>query len=432
MLSELPSDAVRLLVAALGGGGPGETEHYAKLILDGTMKLDGDETIGMDVVDDTEAAEYLEQIRFIFAGRFKSSRRWWRPRCKVTGFGADDARYAERKLGIRSVPEDLHLPEHRKLFQAFTKARVEFYAGDDDRVFACGDDYVIFEPVSEPPHWWEEKHKSAKDALEDFLAAGRRVDEDGASHRRQLEPDEAVNVIADRRGAPETPDAEELAEIAARHAREDRQNELADVAYAAKIEDIRRRVVELAGADTFELKLNTGKILTVPRAPFVNWALGRTSLKHLVPPWKTVAPSGMKMCGDNPYHTDWTLGAGLKPESAYLAPISEAAYHEAFELQERLGNFQCAVLVDAGPVEGKIGGEIIVLPNLDPIHLEKLYQARGIITQAGGRLAHLAQVALERGVTILLVPDAIDRFPDGQAVTLNPAEGKIEIHVQRY
>ena len=83
-------------------------------------------------------------------------------------------------------------------------------------------------------------------------------------------------------------------------------------------------------------------------------------------------------------------------------------------------------------MDGQIGGAIIVLPSLDPIHLEKLSQARGIITQAGGRLAHLAQVALERGVTIMLVSDAIDRFPEGQSVTLVPAEGRIEIHVQRY
>jgi phosphohistidine swiveling domain-containing protein len=96
-----------------------------------------------------------------------------------------------------------------------------------------------------------------------------------------------------------------------------------------------------------------------------------------------------------------------------------------FELQERLGRFEAGVVVDAGPVAGVVGKEVLVLPDLNSAHLPSMLKARGVITERGGRAAHLAQVATERGLTIMLVTDAVTRYPDGLRVELEPNEGRI-------
>ena len=155
------------------------------------------------------------------------------------------------------------------------------------------------------------------------------------------------------------------------------------------------------------------------------------------------------MGGDDPYHTDWFFGAtihiseteeekehreawgiGAEFHYDYHGPLSEAAFHEMFELQSRLGNFDAAVVVDAGEVYGEVGKDIVVLPDLQPDHVDKIVGARGIITQVGGRAAHIAQVALERNVTIMRVPDACTRYLVGTTLRLVPEEGKIDVDVK--
>jgi phosphohistidine swiveling domain-containing protein len=102
-----------------------------------------------------------------------------------------------------------------------------------------------------------------------------------------------------------------------------------------------------------------------------------------------------------------------------------------FELQERLGDFACGVIVDAGDVSDEIGKEIVVLASLHPDNLDRMLKAKGVITEAGGAAAHLAQVAMEKNVTIMLAPGATTRYPKGTAVTLIPSEGQIREHYTR-
>ncbi len=212
-------------------------------------------------------------------------------------------------------------------------------------------------------------------------------------------------------------------------------------------ESIRRKVLAQAAGDMIDLHTKDGRrVATVPRAPFMVWALHRTSLKHLAPPWQTVSPSGMKLQLDEPAHTDWFYGAtiyitederlkarfphaetldeakelaqawGVKFERYdfdYTGPLNDAAHNEMFELQWKLGNFEAPVIVDAGDVSGIVGEQIVTLPDLQPDHVDKIAKAEGIITQTGGKVAHIAQLALERSITIMRVTDAVTRFPAG-------------------
>src|SRR5271170_4650888 len=117
---------------------------------------------------------------------------------------------------------------------------------------------------------------------------------------------------------------------------------------------IRQAVLAQAADDVMELHLEDGRLVAiVPRAPFMHWALGRTSLRHLSPPWFCISPPGMKFVNDDRHHSDWFYGATLvdAPDSfdpdeyPYGGDVDKAAQREMFALQWRLGNFACEVLV---------------------------------------------------------------------------------------
>lgn len=203
---------------------------------------------------------------------------------------------------------------------------------------------------------------------------------------------------------------------------------------------IRQAVLAQAAGDMMELRLEAGRLVaTVPRAPFMHWALGRTSLRHLAPPWLCISPSGMKFVNDDRHHSDWFYGATIVDapdgfdagEYAYGGDVDKAAQREMFALQWRLGNFACEVLVDAGEVAGVVGQQIAVLRDLRPEQMTAILGATGIVTQAGGQLAHLAQIAMARRITILRVPDACSRFRAGMRLTLQPAIGMVRVAVER-
>lgn len=438
MRSDEPGKAYRLIANDLVGGGPGEADAVAKRVLAGEAKLVGDSNTGIAVEDD-DAQGYKRDVRYIYAGRFRTDKGWYRPRAEVLGGGYDDGTYASRQM--RGVPSTL---DGRAMDQ-FAQYRVEYYAGKRERVMEVQRlneagrryrDLVIFEPCGELPMWWTPPN-DATAALEDFLSAGRRLD----SITPTSDSAEDAQARWEKRYPKKAAEAREAAERLAQDAYQRRRKE--------QIDGIQRAVVAQAGDDWFDLKGEDGKVLVrVPRKPFVNWALRRTTLGHLAPTWTPVSPSGMKLPMDDPYHNDWWYGAGLGdgPEpsfveeggtleprvvrnDAYSGPIYDAALREMWRLQYEFGEYECAVLV-ASPhkAEGRVGGEIVVLPNLAPEHLDKLRLARAVITERGGELAHLAVVCREQGIPIVLVPDATTRYKFGERVTVDTEKGRVTLH----
>lgn len=77
-------------------------------------------------------------------------------------------------------------------------------------------------------------------------------------------------------------------------------------------------------------------------------------------------------------------------------------------------------LVDAGPVSGSVGDEICVLHDMHPSNVALLFGCRALLVENGGATVHLAQVARERGVTVLLVPDAVTKYPRGTWLDVAP------------
>jgi phosphohistidine swiveling domain-containing protein len=427
-LSEKVVEAWRLITKGLSGA---NLERIAQDVLDGKQKFVGNETDGINAVPDTdpETEEYREQVRYIFAGRCRLGDTWWRPRAKVETFGPDDARWAMEHGARLASPFDGSGAAER-----FHKKRVEFYARDGECSVECSVDcqvgrhgeYFIFAPCGEPPFWWDKQTNNPTKALEDFLAAGRSLQTEGYFFAGA--PSEGTTVCKKAEADPEKVHFDEhQAKKREQWAREDAEADAAEARDKRWRADLRERILAQAAGDLFELKYEGGSAM-VPRAPFVHWAIDRTAFRHLAPEWNPISPMGLKLMNDDPWHSDWLIGAGLNLGDAYQGAMHEAALEEMFRVQQRLAGFKCTVIVDGAEVTGTVGKDILVLPNLKPDHLPAMLNARAVITEAGGKLAHLAQIALERSIPIVLVPDACTRYPEGLRVTINAAEGEVEIH----
>lgn len=100
-----------------------------------------------------------------------------------------------------------------------------------------------------------------------------------------------------------------------------------------------------------------GKKIEIPRAPFEHWALRRHGGKHLATHWETISRAGFKMVNDDPYHTDWVIGAGLDIDKIYLGlgKDTEDAIDDVYwQIQHKMLNFECAVLSKGEYVTGTV------------------------------------------------------------------------------
>lgn len=427
MLSEKAAQAWRLITEGLIGSD--RVDRLARQLLDGDLKLTGtsDHEDGLSFVKDTDSAEYKKNLKYIYAGRVRVGGAWWRPRAEVTDFGPGDMAFAQQQS-----PEHMHpignITEGVPRMKALYRGRVAYYALEGERVLEATiggkRQYIIFEPTSEPPFWWAEKHYPTE-AVVEFLEVGRRLHQESWSSTIEAQLAQRAYSGTSRRPRPET--EEEKME---RYGLEEERYIFQDKLYQDQLDSIGEEVRAKAKQPWVELNVKDRGIVTVPREPFLQWALGRTSLKHLAPPWVAVSPTGMKLPMDDPFHTDWMLGARLDLRSDYgfSSAVQMAATEKMFLLQREWGEFKCAVIVGGagGKITGRVGGEIVVLPNLAPDHLDKIKYARVIITEKGGALTHLAQVALERTIPIVRVEDATKRYLVGHKLMVDIDKGLIE------
>lgn len=451
LLSEMPGKAWRLLAQNLLGGKPGQAETIASAVLDGKKKLVGDSSAGIDVRKERGAKSYLKQLHYIYAGRIRVNGRWYRPEAQVMSFNERDAAYATDKMG--ECPSKL---SHR--FERWARYRVEFYGNGRGvaldvsktkpmkpsrtkmRKIDAEVDVVLFRECSEPPHWWPEP-STPFEAYEQFIAAGCRLNRidpmDGVKVDAEVEP------FDDRRAERES--KEELeAEMELQEEEDRRRAEQKLATYREYGEKVRAQ----ANGDFVEIKLPDGYVPTmaenepskmfangiirVPRLPFECWCLWRTHLSHLRPDWECVSPSGLKMQMDDPYHTDWMLGADVHLRHSYEGHLKSASLDMMGEVQRKYGKFEHTVLVGGPDVEGIVGkpkniGAIMVLRDLrnTPENNDAVANARAIITENGGELAHVATLARENKIPVFRVPDAIKHFPVGMRLWLYPDRGKI-------
>jgi phosphohistidine swiveling domain-containing protein len=388
MLSDAPAKAWRVIANGLVGDG---VDSVARQVLDGSARLTGDSATGIGVAEDN-AAEYIEQLRYLYSGRVQIYGSWMRPVARVVRWGPEDMKFAERArvAGGRVV--------------LVGRSRAYCKPGE-----VLGPDEVIFAPCGEPPHWWDPcpSQEQAIAERED------RLDERGFG---DWEPDE------------ELPDEELLR----RAWGEDREG-----GAEAQVSEMQEEILRRAGDDLLRLDYTDEDgqpaILFIPRAPFLRWVAHRYRDRVVAPPWQNVAPDGMKMFLDDPNHTDWLIGAGIPLDQSYTH-ASDNAVHE---LISRLvwGDYDDELMgivvvpgtvVQASVVHGCAAvGSVVVLPDLGARRVPLMEGAGCIVTEAGGPGAHLAQVALEKRVPIIRLPRARELLPEGAFVEVNTATGRV-------
>ena len=464
VLDDCPDHAYRIASCLLSDDEPNDRQvgvaDAALGILNGTKKLVGDTTNMRIVKEAPEVTKtYLKQVQYVYAGRIRIQGQWYQPVAYVSNMGREDMRNAHG------------MPVYRLTNNRGYANRAWHYCGKNEIVVehACFPDpetyglarEVIFERCSERPHWLNAV-VSPQEALDEFLAAGKRLEE--RSHSQWygadgviLQPStiDSANLTTEAVIAHESNNLREDAllahEIEDRNAREEAEEAIEKEAEALrqrKLAHYREQILTQANGDVIELvyeatkneyteEIMPGGKLIIPRAPFLHWAFARMKMfEEQLPPWTNVCPTGMKMALDDQNHTDWIVGAGLDPQDRDViyspGPVNEAALRKASELQDQFDRPKAITVLVDGPwasgtvVHGKPNqevpdGVVVVLPNLHPRYLACTVHAAAVITEAGGETAHLAQIGREKNLPIVRIENAREKYPEGITVIVNTA-----------
>lgn len=230
-----------------------------------------------------------------------------------------------------------------------------------------------------------------------------------------------------------------------------------DAAAARAIEAIRAKVIEFADQDkdypwvdfTSEPEEGAPAItLRLPGRALACYALSSARARHLMPEYTPFSPMGLKQQMDNPFHTDVVLGAGfmVTGDDAYkpYSPADKALNTAMYELQRKLLGFEFGVLARGDRKKGYLYGvawdpgeerpklnrrdkevAVFIVPSAEPMYEVQARKAGCVITEVGGRLCHLAVVARESGVPLLMVPGAVNKFRHGARLFIHLNDGTL-------
>jgi phosphohistidine swiveling domain-containing protein len=432
MLDDAPDAAYRL-ATSIRSGDPAVDDTIPKIaqrLCDGEAALEGDER-SMRVVSKAHR-KYRTRITWLHAGRIRLSNKWYQPVAYVHDVGPMD------------LNNDHGVPTYTPSGGRGIKNRGWHYCGKDEIVV----DHVsykdpesprlkrevIFRACVERPHW-HQPPTSPQAALEEYLAAGRTLEKRGHSTSYGRDPERWPS------GYPGQSRQRKKLEEQERNAREKAEED----SRLRRVADLRALILAQAGDDLIELaweargEVPAGKAM-VPRAPFVLWAFARLKwYARLLPEWKTISPGGMKMAMDDPNHTDWVIGGGFDPldrdlywggAKAEAADCLRSRLQDEFDTRERLQNEPVTTLVTGAKVTGVVvhglpgktpgPGLVVVIPNLHSRYLWAVHGAAAVITEEGGEVAHLAQVAREQAVPVVRAERARERWSEGDVVEVDP------------
>lgn len=462
MLDDAPSAAYRL-ATSIGSGNPAVDDTVPKIaqrLCDGLASLHGNER-SMRVVDCVHEG-YQRKLRWLHAGRIRIRDRWWQPVAYVSDVGPMDLR---NDHGMRTyTPAGGRGIVNRGWHYCGKDEIVVDLVSYKDPESPHLEREVIFRACVERPHWHQPLTRP-QEALEEYLAAGRTLERRGhsVSYGRdperwpsghpgrswQREPEPPGGGPARYRGTvPNAAMRRKLAE----ERKADEREKAKEADRLLRVAELRAAILAQAGDDLIELAWEArgdapaGKAM-VPRAPFALWAFARLRwYAKLLPEWKTISPGGMKMPMDNPNHTDWVIGGGLDPldrdlywggAKAEAAERLRSRLQDEFDERERAEDEKVTALVTgarvtAPVVHGKPGvtpapGLVVVVPNLHTRYLWSVQGAAAVITEEGGEVAHLAQVAREQALPVVRAERALKRWSEGDVVEVDPEARTVRV-----
>lgn len=191
------------------------------------------------------------------------------------------------------------------------------------------------------------------------------------------------------------------------------------------------------------LTAEDGEEVSVPTLPLTIWALDRVSecekAKEL---YKPVSSIGMKTRNDDPYHTDWAIGAGLSLEYREVRKFEDAAYKWGFQRQVECLDVEHHILSRAGVVSGRVfhgtpdnageveSGDILILPKgSQDYHVHAIKACGegkgGVICEQGSQVVHLVKVSREMKYGILRIEKALSMYPHGTYIQMDTNKGTV-------
>lgn len=193
---------------------------------------------------------------------------------------------------------------------------------------------------------------------------------------------------------------------------------------AAYIQDLRSKIVEQANETGGFIELTYHEeTFNVPKIPFYHWCYKHGTHKNyifdLLPDWNIISPSGLKMGGDDPVHTDFVIGAGFNPEDFYL---NESFKSACYRFMHRALDIEVITFAGSGTFEGEIKkvtddvsvedcrDQIIVIPHAGVEYFEHSKVAKLTICEVGGPGSHLAINASEYKINLCMIENAMKIF----------------------
>ena len=472
--------ALNLLVRDLEG----MTHEIAIAILKGEATLTGasgdPEGLGLKRLpaDGPLAKAMAESLQFQYGRTFRYREEYWRPYARVTSWGKEDALFA---LDIAHGREVSRAPIYEKVQERFSASRSAeygnwrslFYANDrmNDMlviftVSPMRDLFILCEKTKMPPLWFEVPTGDPDVILGKMIKEGLQLEERGECGRS--EPESSVRPMGTRKGRGTKKSSKEAEEArrereAARELEDEKAEQQRSERLARIAEQVKAQAETKGGFYRLNLRDSRGKpyaeraMIEVPRNPFLLWALRGFDFESFGkerPEWDVVSPMGLKMAFDDCYHSDWILGAGLSLDEVYerngetLTSVAMmSATQEQFKLVKEWTAMDFVVLAHPGKPRQFHGTVVVAEPNrpvppgsialaehagpeyefaMQTACKEDKYGQPGLIICAtGGKLAHLALVGREFKCTVLMVPDAVNKYKGTRAVSVDMDEGKI-------
>jgi len=401
--------------------------------------------------DCPDLQRYLNTAYWQNAGILERNGEFYQPYAEIIGFGWQDLDPVMTRL--REMEDWCTMREFRDM-----RARHYFDTPFDDIVcFDTGTNPVIFKRV-QGPAFWMKTFEDAADAVKDCVAAKRNLEvrgEGSNAHRADsvefyLKPARDGFLLKDFDDIVHGEEGDMLERIMEMRDRFDNRDESEEDPWysdESRFQDavsalywkwrVDRAAEKNGGFMDIVTEGHDDEPVTyrVARNPFLHWAYERRHHQGVLPHWPVVCPSGMKMYGDNPMHTDWWVSSGLPLKAAYDHdhPLNKASWKIASKWQYTEGA-KCIKLAGKGKVSGPIvfpkaneavlPGSIAVVSHAGPDYQLALTSAckdgtGAVIAQVGGKLAHLAIVSREMGARLVVIDEALTKFKEGELVTID-------------
>jgi phosphohistidine swiveling domain-containing protein len=416
-------------------------------ILKGEMRLQEDAGGDMDLVVDEDAAEYLDQLEYMYGGVCDIDGGLYRPARIVTDYGPEDHRLNLRS-NLNFIPESFHDDFMAIRDEVMIRAK-RYKQNDTETLVVCRAPskrepdrvrpfVVIFAPAPDLPLWILPK-RSPQEAVNtslDHLSYTGHAREFPTFDPNRKRPVDFAAELEKMRASKRMITA---AEIDFTRLEMEQQAEAAE-RHRSMVEE-RTALILQRNADMgyrmrsvdFGPEFGTRE---VPEGPLLKWAVDTLRIEEQTGriEWTSVSPVGVKMNFDNPAHTDWRTAAGLLDED-----VLAIEWELAGEIQRELLGFEVHVLSqgqDSATGTVKIclhpddeidENTIAVIPNAGVRFFELALKAAAVITAEGGAMSHLAINGLDHGLLVVRDPNAMETYEDGMIITIDGARGTIRV-----